>query len=95
MNNMYTKQQNNDMSEECVHESNNFIHQEIERLKAEIKRANELAEYRLKLLVQIPENKPWVSLTDEERCTFVSWFDDKTVNEIFNAIEAKLKEKNT
>jgi hypothetical protein len=38
--------------------------------------------------------KEWVGLTEEERCTFTSWFDYKTVNEIFNAIESKLKEKN-
>lgn len=39
--------------------------------------------------------KPWIGLTDEERCTFVSWLENKTVNEIFNAIEALLKERNT
>lgn len=37
-----------------------------QELEAKLKRANELAEYRLKLLVQIPENKPWVSLTDRD-----------------------------
>jgi hypothetical protein len=39
--------------------------------------------------------KDWVGLTDEERCTFVSWLNYKTVNEIFDAIEALLKERNT
>jgi hypothetical protein len=39
-------------------------------------------------------DKTWIGLTEEERCTFVSWFDDKTVNEIFNAIEVTLKERN-
>ena len=38
--------------------------------------------------------KPWIGLTDEERCTFVTWLHCQTINEIFNAIEAKLKEKN-
>jgi len=38
--------------------------------------------------------RPWVGLTDEERCTFVTWLHCQTINEIFNAIEAKLKERN-
>jgi hypothetical protein len=79
--------------------------------ESEIKRLKELAEYRLQLLMKMPENKPvmrmlskgeepptkrvWVGLTEEERCTFASWLYYKTVNEIFNAIEAKLRERNT
>jgi hypothetical protein len=42
-----------------------------------------------------PPKREWVGLTDEERCTFVTWLHCQTINEIFNAIEAKLKEKNT
>jgi hypothetical protein len=38
--------------------------------------------------------RPWVGLTEEERCTFVTWLHCQTINEIFNAIEAKLREKN-
>ena len=53
---MFTKQQNSNTSAERVHESDKSIHEEIERLKAEIKRADELAEYRLKLLMQMPEH---------------------------------------
>jgi hypothetical protein len=41
-----------------------------------------------------PPKREWVGLTDEERCTFASWLNYKTVNEIFDAIEAKLKERN-
>lgn len=92
---MYTKQQNSDTSEECVHESDKSIHEEIERLKAEIKRANELAEYRLKLLMQIPENKPWVSLTDEEIVETVGSQLDEVYLFDFRRVIAKLKEKNT
>jgi hypothetical protein len=78
---MYTKPKSIDTS----------IHEEIERLKAEIKRSNELAEYRLQLLMQMPENKPWVGLTDDE----VEYIADSEWEEAFaRAIEAKLKEKN-
>jgi hypothetical protein len=63
---MSTKPENIDTSEERVKETDKSIHEEIERLKAEIKRLQDLAEYRLKLLMQMPENKPWVGLTDEE-----------------------------
>lgn len=58
MKDMSTKPQNIDTSEKRVQAIDKSIHDEIERLKAEIKRANELAEYRLKLLMQMPENKP-------------------------------------
>lgn len=54
------------------------------------KRIRELAEQ-----ATAPPSKQWVSLTDEERRTFASWLDDKTDDEVFNAIEARLKEKNT
>jgi len=37
---MYTKQENVDTFEECVHESDKFLHEEIEILKWEVKRAN-------------------------------------------------------
>lgn len=65
---MSTKPQNVYTSEERVHEIDKSIHEEIERLKAEIKRANELAEYRLKLLMQMPENKPW-DTSDMAHCS--------------------------
>jgi hypothetical protein len=79
---MYTKPKSIDTS----------IHEEIERLKAEIKRSNELAEYRLQLLMQMPENKPWVGLTDEER--YLGDARSEAEIEYARAIEAKLKEKN-
>jgi hypothetical protein len=78
--------------------------------ESEIKRLKELAEYRLQLLMKMPENKPvmrmlskgeepptkrqWVGLTDED-------IDDVTGEvgfgyiDVARAIEAKLKEKNT
>jgi hypothetical protein len=75
------------------------IHEEIERLKAEIKRSNELAEYRLQLLMQMPENKPWVGLdVDDIDAIQVKVLGGGLGIELTNfarAIEAKLKEKNT
>ena len=79
---MYTKPEN-------IYKS---IHEEIERLKAEIKRSNELAEYRLQLLMQMPENKPWVGLTDEER--YLGDARSEAEIEYARAIETKLREKN-
>jgi len=37
-----------------------------QELEAKLKRANELAEYRLKLLMQMPEQKLWVGLDDND-----------------------------
>lgn len=45
-------------------------------------------------LFTAPPSKPWVSLTEKERRTFASWLDDKTDDEVFNAIEAALRSKN-
>jgi hypothetical protein len=93
---MSTKSQNSDTSEERVQKTDKSIHEEIERLKTEIKRANELAEYGLQLLMKIPENRPWVSLTDEEIDYIwgVTPPDYENFFEFPRAIEAKLKEKN-
>jgi hypothetical protein len=70
--------------------------------ESELNRWKELAEYRLKLLTKMPDEKPWVGLTDEEidEAMDVSppnlggefYYDD--VQKIARAIEAKLKEKN-
>jgi hypothetical protein len=38
--------------------------------------------------------KPWVGLTDDEKIVFSTWLDYKSDDEVFIAIEAKLKEKN-
>jgi len=96
---MFTKSQNVYTSEERVHENDKSISGEIERLKAEIKRANQLAEYRLKLLMQMPEHKPWVKLTDDEISTSVDVCEQDVKGEFLvefaRAIEAKLKERNT
>jgi hypothetical protein len=46
-------------------------------------------------LYTTPPQRTWVGLTDEEKHLFSSWLDDKTDDEVFTAIEAKLKEKNT
>lgn len=48
----------------------------------------------ISLVDPLPE-KGWIGLTDEERCTFVTWLHCQTINEIFDAIEAILKERNT
>ena len=42
-----------------------------------------------------PEQRPWVGLTDDEKIFFSTWLDYKEDHEVFTAIEAKLKEKNT
>jgi hypothetical protein len=70
---------------------------EIERLQVEIKRLQDLAEYRLKLLMQMPENKPWVGLTDEEieEGAKTSWVDTLAFEAVAWWAESKLKEKNT
>jgi hypothetical protein len=88
--NMSTKQENVYTSAERVQEIDKSIHEEIERLKAEIKRAKELAEYRLQLLMKLPEQKEWVGLTDElkEGADAMFYCGAKWA-------EAKLKEKNT
>jgi hypothetical protein len=39
--------------------------------------------------------RPWVGLTDEEKKLFSSWLDAKEDDEVFTAIEAKLRLKNT
>jgi len=65
-----------------------------QELEAKLKRANELAKYRLKLLVQIPENKPWVSLTNDEIAQVVGSPIDEVYLSDFRNVEAKLKERN-
>ena len=46
-------------------------------------------------LYTTPPQRTWVGLTDEDKSLFSSWLDHKTDAEVFEAIEAKLKEKNT
>jgi len=44
-----------------------------------------------------PDEEPkreWVGLTKKEKTLFSSWLDHKSDDEVFTAIEAKLKEKN-
>ena len=43
----------------------------------------------------LPPQRTWVGLTDEDKSLFSSWLDHKTDDEVFTAIEAKLKERNT
>jgi hypothetical protein len=42
-----------------------------------------------------PPSNTWVGLSEEDRRTFASWLDFKTDDEVFNAIEAALRSKNT
>jgi len=44
---------------------------------------------------EIEAQRPWVGLTDDEKIFFSTWLDYKEDHEVFTAIEAKLKEKNT
>lgn len=39
--------------------------------------------------------KPWIGLTDEDKSLFSSWLDHKTDDEVFSAIEERLKDLNT
>jgi hypothetical protein len=62
------------------------------------KEAHELnpRRYIYRALYTAPPQREWVGLTDEEMRIFVEDFlsPDKSAREVFNAIEAKLKEKN-
>ena len=58
----------------------------------EITRLKELAEYRLKLLTKMPDEKPWVELTYEEMGEI--WNEHGWYVSLFKKVEAKLKEKN-
>jgi len=44
---------------------------------------------------KLKEKREWVGLTEKDRRLYASWLDSKTDDDVFNAIEAKLKEKNT
>ena len=85
------------------------IQEEIERLKVEIKRGKELADYRLQLLMKISvatdkseisvtADKPWVGLTDEEIDEIYkqnhNQYGEDTTGEYERELEAKLREKN-
>jgi hypothetical protein len=111
---MYTKQENVYTSEECVHKNDisatadkteisaTADSKEIERLNVEVKRLQDLADYRLKLLMKMPENKPWVGLTDEEieKIVDMNTSDDGGFDifcdghSIASAVMDKLKERN-
>jgi len=58
--------------------------------EAETKHWKDLAEYRLQLLMKMPEQRAWVGLTDEE-IVACGWCDLRFAR----AIEAKLRERNT
>ena len=64
-----------------------------EELEAEIKRLQELADYRLRLLTKMPSQ--WVGLTDEDRHNFYQGKYVISDDDLMDAVEAKLKEKNT
>ena len=53
-----------------------------------------MGEWKIPVYITPPQ-RTWVGLTDEEKHLFSSWLDHKTDDEVFTAIEAKLKEKNT
>jgi hypothetical protein len=103
---MYTKQDSSDTSEECVlvndisatadktEISATEDKEEIEMLKWEVKRAYELADYRLQLLTKMPENKPWVGLTDEE-VDAIGYKYGAGGLELMNELTSQLKERNT
>ena len=60
----------------------------------EVEHWKELAAYRLALLTKMPEDNPWIGLTDDEiRSAFHPLHD--TGLQFARAIEAKLKEKNS
>lgn len=43
----------------------------------------------------LPPQRTWVGLDHHDKKKFSSWLDDKTDDEVFTAIETKLKELNT
>jgi hypothetical protein len=63
-----------------------------EKLEAKIKRLQELADYRLRLLTKMPSQ--WVGLTDEDRKDFYQGKYVMSDDSLMDAVEAKLKEKN-
>jgi hypothetical protein len=45
--------------------------------------------------IQLVERRDWVGLTDEEREEITEWLGHDVSSQVFYAIEAKLKEKNS
>jgi hypothetical protein len=45
-------------------------------------------------VMHLMAQREWLGLTDEDKRLFSSWLDDKEDDEVFEAIEAKLREKN-
>jgi wyosine [tRNA(Phe)-imidazoG37] synthetase (radical SAM superfamily) len=87
---VYTKEESNDVSEECVHKYAKELEEEIHRLETS-------EAYRLGLLAQMPKDKPWVGMSDEE----INDFDKKLRDNgdycslhFAWGISAKLKERN-
>ena len=61
---------------------------ELEHLREEVKNCH-------RIIKDLQKKREFVGLTDDEKSLFSSWLDHKTDDEVFSAIEAKLKEKNT
>jgi len=74
-----------------------WMHKETALLRKEInkpKGADWDADHWIPLYTT-PQQRTWVGMTDDEKDLFSSWLDFKTDDEVFEAIEAKLEEKNT
>ena len=80
----------------CVSKLESTQSQELsgkaEELEAEIKRLQELADYRLNLLTKMPSE--WVGLTDDDIAELRRNGAHSVSDTDFRFIEAKLKEKN-
>jgi hypothetical protein len=69
--------------------------QQIETLKLCLFQMQEAAKDLVEQAKSLtPPQRTWVGLTDEEKHLFSSWLDHKTDDEVFTAIEAKLRSKN-
>ena len=84
---MYTKQESDNVSEECVPETDTSNELDaIEKAYFAGKKAGIIESDQIKRL--------WKGLTIDEIRLFASWLDFKTDDEVFNAVEATLKERN-
>jgi len=88
MSDMYTKQQNLDISEQCVPKTDISIHEpwdtsDMAHRSGGLTVDDDIQEYK----------KPWVGLTEDEITKIAN--KTSTFKQCVQAIEAKLKERNT
>ncbi len=62
--------------------------------KVEMRASTPTHQQSLQVATLPAAHRQWVGLSVEEKQLFSSWLDDKEDDEVFEAIESKLKEKN-